>query len=245
VSTAPLAAEHFPDKAVRRASRRVQEQTDPMDLHAQGRPDPSSRGDPGREPVRAIAWTPRRRTRPVPILLVLAVTAMGVVATPAWAQLNDFAGFVQAGEGDRAVKSVAFGATAAFTRSDPSSPSPWSFYGEAVVGQWFARHRDAGQTRSVTQFTFAPVLRYTFGGAFNDVFVEAGIGLSVITPHFEVHGRTFSTTFNFDDHASLGRRFGARRENELSIRIEHFSNGGIKNPNPGQNFAQLRFARHF
>ena len=144
-----------------------------------------------------------------------------------------------------AVKSIAFGGTAAFTARDPANPGPWSVYGEAVVGQWFAHHRDPGQPGSVTQLTFAPVLRYSFGGVLNDVFVEVGVGLSLITPHFEDHGRRFSTTFNFDDHASLGKRFGARREHELSLRVEHFSNGGIRNPNPGQNFAQLRYARHF
>jgi len=166
-------------------------------------------------------------------------------ATSAHAEPNDPAAFVQVGQGDRAVRSVAIGLSRDFTAANPDRPSPWSFYAEGIIGEWFSHHHDAGQRTQFTQLTATPVARYTFGGVLNDVFVEVGVGLSLITPHFEDHGRRFSTNFNFDDHASLGIRFGERDANELSIRAEHFSNGGVRNPNPGQNFGQLRFARHF
>ena len=42
-----------------------------------------------------------------------------------------------------------------------------------------------------------------------------------------------------------GRNFGARQEHELVLRVEHFSNAGIKHPNPGENFAQLRYTYRF
>jgi len=29
------------------------------------------------------------------------------------------------------------------------------------------------------------------------------------------------------------------------LRIQHSSNASLKKPNPGQNFLQLRYARHF
>jgi lipid A 3-O-deacylase len=67
----------------------------------------------------------------------------------------------------------------------------------------------------------------------------------VITPRFRDHGRMFGSTFNFDDHASFGFRQGEHGENEFTVRAEHFSNAGIKKPNPGQNFLRLRYARHF
>ena len=168
-----------------------------------------------------------------------------VVASAAAPPDHDEAWFLQAGEGDRAVRSVAFGASRNFTTVDADAPKPWSVYGEVVVGEWFVHHHDPGERTGFTQVTAAPVLRYAFGGMLRNVFVEAGIGLSLIAPHFHDHGRRFSTVFNFDDHASLGVRFGERGANEISVRGEHFSNGGIRNPNPGQNFAQLRYARHF
>jgi hypothetical protein len=157
---------------------------------------------------------------------------------------HDPAFFIQGGSGDGAARSVGIGASFQFTRSD--SPSHWAVYGEGVLGEWFAIHREPGpgQRRSFTQVTLAPVVRYGFGES-RAVFVEVGAGASIITPHYHDRERTFSTTFNFDDHAALGFRFGDRDANELSVRVEHFSNAGIKNPNPGIDFAQLRFARHF
>jgi lipid A 3-O-deacylase len=38
---------------------------------------------------------------------------------------------------------------------------------------------------------------------------------------------------------------GQQRQHELQLRLEHVSNAGIKEPNPGANFVQLRYALHF
>jgi hypothetical protein len=38
---------------------------------------------------------------------------------------------------------------------------------------------------------------------------------------------------------------GASREHEFSLRVEHFSNAGIKHPNPGQKFAGRECTRRF
>ncbi len=193
---------------------------------------------PGRLPA------PRSSTRSRAAVAVL-LTGLSLYAGRVAAQPSDDAWLLQAGEGDRAVRSVAIGYTHGFVPKAEKDPTGWSVYGEAVLGEWFVHRHDDGQRTQFTQFTAAPVLRYTFGGALSDVFVEAGVGLSAIVPKFHEAGRSFSTTFQFDDHASLGVRFGAGDANELSVRVEHFSNAGIRNPNPGQNFGQLRFARHF
>ena len=39
--------------------------------------------------------------------------------------------------------------------------------------------------------------------------------------------------------------FGEQKLNEISLRFEHHSNAAIKQPNPGENFLQLRYARRF
>ena len=62
---------------------------------------------------------------------------------------------------------------------------------------------------------------------------------------YETDRKRFSTTFNFGDHLAVGRNFGQRSEHELSLRLQHFSNGGIKHPNPGEDFIQLRYAYRF
>jgi len=47
------------------------------------------------------------------------------------------------------------------------------------------------------------------------------------------------------DVAGVGRSFGADRRRELSLRLSHSSNAGIKEPNPGETFLQLRYAVKF
>ena len=53
----------------------------------------------------------------------------------------------------------------------------------------------------------------------------------------------FSTEFNFGDHIGLGRKFGA--DGEIELRAEHDANGGYRNPNPGENWFQLRCMHWF
>ena len=68
---------------------------------------------------------------------------------------------------------------------------------------------------------------------------------NAIAPRYRNGSREFSTNFNFGDHVGVGRRFGDHGEHELSLRVQHFSNAGIKDPNPGQNFLQVRYAHWF
>ena len=171
------------------------------------------------------------------MLVVLAGSTL-----PAFAANDDASWLVQVGDGDRAVKNFTLGLTHGFDVPGSWLPSGLSFYGEAVVSQWFTHDRNPGARSDFTQFGLTPVARYTFSRGF---FFEAGVGLDVITPRFHDGDRTFSTKFNFGDHVAVGARFGEAKANEISLRVEHFSNGGIRHPNPGQNFVELRYARHF
>ena len=89
-----------------------------------------------------------------------------------------------------------------------------------------------------------PVLRFHSKSQY-PWFVEAGIGGFVSNHLYENRDKRFSTAFNFGSHLGLGYFTGMKRENEWMLRIEHFSNASIKRPNPGENFIQLRYARHF
>jgi hypothetical protein len=75
--------------------------------------------------------------------------------------------------------------------------------------------------------------------------MEGGVGITFTTTLYETERKRFSTSFNFGDHIAVGRNFGERREHEISLRIEHFSNAGIKHPNPGENFLQIRYSYRF
>jgi hypothetical protein len=89
------------------------------------------------------------------------------------------------------------------------------------------------------------VLRYRFGRGGSDWFAEGGIGVSYFNGLYERDDKRFSTRFNFYDTLGVGRNFGARREHEVTLRVLHVSNGGIKKPNPGENFVQLRYGHSF
>jgi lipid A 3-O-deacylase len=76
-------------------------------------------------------------------------------------------------------------------------------------------------------------------------YAEAAIGFHVVSRAHVSRTRVFSTRFQFGDHIGIGRRFGSRGRYDLGLRLQHLSNGGIDNPNPGINFLQLRLQYHY
>jgi len=76
-------------------------------------------------------------------------------------------------------------------------------------------------------------------------YAEGAIGFHLLSETSVSEERRFSTTFQFGDHVGLGFRFGYRHAMDLGYRFQHLSNGGIKDPNQGINFHQVRFQYHF
>ena len=114
---------------------------------------------------------------------------------------------------------------------------------EVSLGRWHAEGHPSGNTTN-TQIGLTPTLRLTSQGR-PGWFVEIGIGVNLIVPIYESNQRRFSTAFNFGDHIGVGLRpFGAKGP-EFALRYQHFSNAGIKHPNPGENFVQLRWSQPF
>ena len=118
-------------------------------------------------------------------------------------------------------------------------------YWEASVSEWSYLASDARRTAWLGQVGLIPVFRYRPAGGASPWFFEAGVGLTLTTSLYETDRKRFSTSFNFGDHLAAGRNFGHHGEHELSLRLQHFSNGGIKRPNPGEDFIQLRYAYRF
>jgi lipid A 3-O-deacylase len=123
-----------------------------------------------------------------------------------------------------------------------SSSGAWSAHAEGFVSYWNAP-QVAGGHKNFWQVGLQPVLRYRFGGS--PVFAEAGIGATFMDDVYTSRRKTFSTRFQFQDTLGVGMSLGARREHEVGLRFSHFSNAGIKHPNPGENFVQLRYAHSF
>jgi lipid A 3-O-deacylase len=110
---------------------------------------------------------------------------------------------------------------------------------EVYVSRWSAR----GQ--SVTQAALVPLLRLRLDHGRSPWFMEGGIGVSMMDSLYRNHGKEFTTRFNFVDVFGVGRSLGADRRREVSVRLAHISNANLKQPNPGENFLQLRYAVKF
>jgi len=115
---------------------------------------------------------------------------------------------------------------------------------EAAIGRWSGNGENASSVW-FTQVGLTPVLRLQPRSWPRGLFVEAGIGANVIVPIYHSDDKHFSTEFNFGDHLAIGRQFGDHREQEIALRLQHFSNAGIREPNPGENFQQLRYLKRF
>lgn len=116
----------------------------------------------------------------------------------------------------------------------------WDFY----LSNWSSR--PPGEARRNTFLLGAgPSLRWRGDGGRSLWFTEAGTGVSLASRHYRNDGDAFSTRYNFATHIGVGRNFGPRGAHELSLRLQHSSNAGLKEPNPGENFLLLRYAHAF
>jgi lipid A 3-O-deacylase len=91
-----------------------------------------------------------------------------------------------------------------------------------------------------------PVFRWqqSTPGAFSP-YLEAAIGFHLLSRTRISDSRRFGSAFQFGDHLGAGVRFGGRGRYDLAVRIQHLSNAGLRKPNHGINFWQLRLQRHF
>ena len=107
--------------------------------------------------------------------------------------------------------------------------SPWQLYWDLSVGSWNSA------TGTVHDFGVTPELRHPIGS--RGTYFDAGIGFHVLSDSHISSDFGFSTRFQFGDHVGVGYNFGPL---DVSARLQHLSNGGMRNPNPGINFLLLR-----
>ena len=158
--------------------------------------------------------------------------------------LHPNAVFVQGGDGDH-TRTMTIGFDWDLPWRSELGSGELSSYFEASLGRWWISENGLRSSPWITQIGLTPVLRYRFGTGRPRWFTELGIGPNVLSPILQDHDRRFSTAFNFGDHLALGRSFGVHDEDEFALRVQHFSNGGIKQPNPGINIVQLRYTHRF
>lgn len=86
---------------------------------------------------------------------------------------------------------------------------------------------EAGGRHSVS---FAPVFVYEFGTGEVRPFIEAGIGVSMFSGS-SAGDQKLGSAFNFEDRLGAGLKFGDSQR--VGLRVTHYSNAGIKEPNDG------------
>jgi hypothetical protein len=114
---------------------------------------------------------------------------------------------------------------------------------ELYLSRWSAH--GPTQRDQVTQVGLLPLVRLRLDRGRSPWFMEGGIGLTLLDHLYVTGSKQFSTRFNFVDVFGMGRTFGEHRRHELSLRIAHISNARIRQPNPGENFVQLRYGVMF
>ena len=153
--------------------------------------------------------------------------------------------FAQVGAAEKATNAYTVGATWNWNWNRRFRFGLVTGYTEATVGRWETEINGGQDSNWFTQVGITPVLRLFPPLGDNRWFAEVGIGANYISPAYQTDGKRFSTEFNFGDHAAFGRILGDHRQASVALRIQHFSNGGIDAPNPGENFAQLRYSYQF
>lgn len=110
-------------------------------------------------------------------------------------------------------------------------------YWEVSLGAW-----DGGR-KTVYDLGLTPVFRLEQRAPSGVApYAEAAIGLHLLSRQRITEQKQFSTSWQFGDHLGAGIRFGAHRQYDLGLRLQHISNASVKRPNPGINFLLLRFA---
>ncbi len=117
-------------------------------------------------------------------------------------------------------------------------------YWELALNGWHAVSDGRGQ-RNLAGAGFTPMFRWQRAFSAWAPYLEAGTGVRYWSGRSIQPNHRFGTRFEFGTMLGIGARFGERGAYDLSLRIEHISNAGIAQPNPGINLSYLRLARHF
>jgi hypothetical protein len=116
-------------------------------------------------------------------------------------------------------------------------------YWDLSLAQWRGtRFQNTDNIQNITSIGITPVFRFQ-SDTLKGFYGEAGIGAHYLSGLYNNNGRQLSTNFEFGDHIGVGYVF--QNNADLGLKIQHFSNGGIKHPNNGVNFAVIRLGYPF
>lgn len=116
-------------------------------------------------------------------------------------------------------------------------------YWDASIAQWRGTNYEnvSGRHQYITSIGITPVFRWQSNDR-TGFYGEAGIGLNVLSELYDNNDDQLSTAFQFSDHIGIGYVFNNKVD--VGLKVLHYSNGGIKEPNDGADFvlATLRYS---
>ena len=171
--------------------------------------------------------------------------SLGAAAAPADSALGVYLDAGRAPHGNDSTDSLTIGVVMPWTPRQPAQGGALSFYWDFFLSRWRAPLPSGLDHRSYNQIGVIANWRYRFDRGDSPWFAEAGIGGTVMDELYRTPSRDFSTRFQFTEQIGFGRSFGAQGAHELSLRLQHISNAGIKEPNPGENFVRVRYLYRF
>jgi lipid A 3-O-deacylase len=117
----------------------------------------------------------------------------------------------------------------------------WSLHWAGDVTYWWARNH-GNSSPSLWEVGLTPVVELRRPPASGvSYYVEGGIGIHLLS-HTRIDQRGLSTAFQCGEFVGTGVDFGDRGQYGIGVRIQHISNGGIKEPNCGVTFGEARIS---
>ena len=96
----------------------------------------------------------------------------------------------------------------------------------------------------VSALAAMPVLRIERSSSSVVPYIEGAVGLNLLS-QVEANGNVSAMRLQLTDHLGAGLRFGGQRRHEIGLRLQHLSDGGVGQPNPGMVFGQVRYQYNF
>ncbi len=125
-----------------------------------------------------------------------------------------------------------------WSRQSARSPGRLELTGVLGVSYWHATH--GRQPASVWQLSAIPMLRWWPRG--QGFYAEGGIGPTLFS-HTHFADENISTALQFGTLLGVGYQFTPAVR--VGLGVSHFSNAGIKKPNPGFTMLQLSYSYRY
>lgn len=183
------------------------------------------------------------KTTTIQRLLVAGLCAAGLPCAQAF-NLRPDGVSVQAGTGGKGTSMAGVGIVWDWDFQRMRRKAELTAHTELMLNHWNA-NAPGGGNQGLTQVAILPSLRMRLDRGQSRWFIELGIGASWMDQKFTTPRKAFGSQWNFYDMMGIGHSFGDEHQHELGIRWVHVSNAGLKEPNPGQDFLQLRYVSRF